>query len=99
RRLRRQFRGSSARFATRLAEGRAMAAAADRGAWLELSGEAAVEGVAAVSGIPGRVAPGGTTIEPASELVDEGLGARVDPSRPSVVRAYVPARDAGAAER
>jgi ribosomal protein L11 methyltransferase len=37
-------------------------------------------------------------VEPAFELVDEGLGARVDPSRPAVVRGYVPARDAFAAE-
>jgi ribosomal protein L11 methyltransferase len=37
-------------------------------------------------------------VEPAFELVDEGLGARVDPSRPAVVRGYVPARDASAAE-
>jgi len=82
-----------------LAEGRATASAADRGAWLELSVEADVEAVEAVSEILGRVAPGGTTVEPAFELVDEGLGARVDPSRPSVVRAYVPARDPAATER
>ena len=39
--------------------------------------------------------PGGTSVEPAFELVDEGLGARIDPTRPSIVRAYVPARDPG----
>jgi len=39
------------------------------------------------------------TVEPAFELVDEGLGATLDPGRPSVVRAYVPARDGAAAER
>ena len=82
-----------------MAEGRATAAAGDRGAWLELSVEADVEAVEAVSEILGRVAAGGTTVEPAFELVDEGLGARVDPSRPSVVRAYVPAHDAAATER
>ena len=82
-----------------MAEGRPTAAAADRGAWLELSVEADVEAVEAVSEILGRVASGGTTVEPAFELVDEGLGARVDPSRPSVVRAYVPARDPAATER
>ena len=38
-------------------------------------------------------------VEPAFELVDEGLGARVDPSRPATVRAYLPARDPAAAER
>jgi ribosomal protein L11 methyltransferase len=30
--------------------------------------------------------------------VEEGLGARLDPNRPSIVRAYVPARDPAAAE-
>jgi ribosomal protein L11 methyltransferase len=68
------------------------------GAWLELSVESDTEAVEAVSEIIGRVATGGTTVEPAFELVDEGLGARVDPSRPAVVRGYVPARDASAAE-
>jgi ribosomal protein L11 methyltransferase len=63
------------------------------GAWLELSIEADVEAVEAVSEILSRVAPGGVTVEPAFELVDEGVGARVDPARPSIVRAYVPARD------
>jgi ribosomal protein L11 methyltransferase len=72
---------------------------AEAGAWLELSVEADVEAVEAVSEILGRVAPGGTSVEPAYELVDEGLGARIDPTRPSIVRAYVPARDPAAAER
>ena len=36
--------------------------------------------------------------EPAFDLVDEGLGARVDPTRPATVRAYVPAGDPAAAE-
>ena len=69
------------------------------GAWLELSVEADVEAVEAVSEILGRVAPGGTSVEPAFELVEEGLGARIDPTRPSIVRAYVPARDPAAAEQ
>lgn len=69
------------------------------GAWLELSVEVDVEAVEAVSEILGRVAPGGTSVEPAFELVEEGLGARIDPTRPSTVRAYVPARDPVAAER
>ena len=69
------------------------------GAWLELAVEADVEAVEAVSEILGRVAPGGTSVEPAFELVDEGLGARLDPSRPAIVRAYLPARDRAAAER
>ncbi len=69
------------------------------GAWLEISVEADVEAVEAVSEILGRVAPGGTSVEPAFELVDEGLGARLDPTRPAIVRAYLPARDPAAAER
>ncbi len=69
------------------------------GAWLELAVEADVEAVEAVSEILGRAAPGGTSVEPAFELVDEGLGARLDPTRPAIVRAYVPARDRAAADR
>jgi ribosomal protein L11 methyltransferase len=72
--------------------------ATEPGAWLELSVEADLEAVEAVSEILGRVASGGTTVEPAFDLVDEGLGARVDPGRPAVVRGYVPARDPVAAE-
>jgi ribosomal protein L11 methyltransferase len=68
------------------------------GAWLELAVEADLEAVEAVSEILGRVASGGTTVEPSFELVDEGLGARIDPGRPAVVRGYVPAEDASAAE-
>jgi ribosomal protein L11 methyltransferase len=45
------------------------------------------------------VAPGGTSVEPAFELTNEGLAARVDPTRPAIVRAYVPARDAVASAR
>jgi ribosomal protein L11 methyltransferase len=68
------------------------------GAWLELAVEADVEAVEVVSEILGRVATGGTSVEPAFQLVEDGLGARIDPGRPSVVRAYVPARDPAAAE-
>jgi ribosomal protein L11 methyltransferase len=71
----------------------------DEGAWLELSVEADVEAVEAVSEILGRAAPGGTSVEPAFELVEEGLGARVDTTRPATVRAYVPARDRATADR
>ena len=71
---------------------------AEAGAWLELSVEVDVEAVEAVSEIFGRVAPGGVSVEPAFDLVEEGLGARIDPSRPSTVRAYVPAGDPAAAE-
>jgi ribosomal protein L11 methyltransferase len=69
------------------------------GAWLELSVEADVEAVEAVSEILGRAAPGGTSVEPAFELTDEGLGARIDPTRPAIVRAYLPARDPALLER
>jgi ribosomal protein L11 methyltransferase len=61
--------------------------------WLELAVEADVEAVEAVSEILGREAPGGTSVEPAFELTDEGLGVQIDPSRPAIVRAYLPARD------
>ena len=67
------------------------------GAWLELSVAVDIEAVEAVSEILGRVAPGGTSVEPAFELVEEGLAAAIDVSRPAIVRAYVPARDRGAA--
>jgi len=73
------------------------ATAAVGGAWLELSVEADVEAVEAVTEILSRYASGGTSVEPAFELVDEGLGARVDASRPAIVRAYLPAADASAA--
>jgi ribosomal protein L11 methyltransferase len=55
--------------------------------------------VEAVSEILARVAPGGTTIEPGFDLVDEGLGARIDPNRPATIRAYVPATDDAATAR
>ena len=71
----------------------------DAGAWLELSVEADVEAVEAVSEILGRVAPGGTSVEPAFELIDEGLGARVDATRPAIVRAYLPGGDEAASAR
>ena len=68
-------------------------------AWLEMSVTADVEAVEAVSEILGRVASGETSVEPAFGLVDEGLGARVDPTRPAIVRAYLPARHPADAER
>jgi len=69
------------------------------GAWLELAVEADLEAVEAVSEILGRVAAGGTSVEPGFELVEDGLGARVDLRRPAVVRGYVPAGDPAAVER
>jgi ribosomal protein L11 methyltransferase len=67
--------------------------------WVEISVEADGEAVEAVSEILGRVAPTGTSVEPGFELVDEGLGARVDAARPAIVRAYVEATDPEAVER
>jgi ribosomal protein L11 methyltransferase len=60
-------------------------------AWLELSVEADAEAVEAVTEILSRVAPGGVVVEPAFVLVEEGLAASLDPTRPALVRAYVPA--------
>ena len=67
--------------------------------WVEISVEADSEAVEAVSEILGRVAPTGTSVEPGFELVDEGLGASVDPARPAIVRAYVEANDPAVVER
>jgi ribosomal protein L11 methyltransferase len=72
---------------------------APENAWLELSVEADLEAVEAVSEILARVAPEGTSIERGFELVDEGLAARLDPGRPAMVRAYVSAADPAVAER
>lgn len=72
------------------------AAAASPGAWLELSVAADHEAVEAVSEILSRAAPGGTSVEPAFELVEDGLAARVDLARPALVRAHLPILDEGA---
>ena len=69
------------------------------GQWLELAVEADIEAVEAVSEILARVAPGGTSVEPGFELVEDGLGARIDTGRPATIRAYVPAADQAAADR
>jgi ribosomal protein L11 methyltransferase len=63
------------------------------GTWIELSVAADPEAVEVVSEILSRVAPGGTSVEPAFLLTDDGLGARIDPARPAIVRAYLSARD------
>ena len=70
-----------------------LAAVAAPGAWLELSVAADHEAVEAVSEILARATPGGTSVEPAFELVDEGLAARVDIARPALVRAHLPLVD------
>ena len=69
------------------------AAAATPGAWLALSVAADHEAVEAVSEILSRAAPGGTSVEPAFELVEEGLIARVDFARPAIIRAHLPILD------
>lgn len=63
------------------------------GAWIELSVQADLEAVEAVSEILGRYAPGGTSVEPGFALVEEGLAATVDPTLPATVRAYLPGHD------
>jgi ribosomal protein L11 methyltransferase len=65
--------------------------------WIELSVRADLEAVEAVSEILSRFAPGGTSVQPGFELIDEGLGARIDPNEPAIVRAYLPGRDRTAA--
>ncbi len=72
------------------------AAAVTPGSWLELSVAADHEAVEAVSEILARAAPGGTSVEPAFELVEEGLAARVDFARPAMVRAHLPVLDVAA---
>ena len=52
-----------------------------------------------MSEILARVAPGGITVEPGFDLVDEGLGARIDPLRPATIRAYVAAIDPATTDR
>jgi len=69
------------------------------GRWVELSVEADPEAVEAVSEILGRVAPGGVSVEPRFELVEDGLGARIDPTAPATVRAHVPALDEASIQR
>lgn len=66
-------------------------------AWLELSVSVDLEAVEAVSEILGRVASGGTSVEPTFRLVDEGLAAEVDTTGPAIVRGYLPARGKAAA--
>jgi ribosomal protein L11 methyltransferase len=69
------------------------------GVWVELSVAADIEAVEAVSEILTRFAPGGTSVEPGFGLTDEGLGAVVDPSRPAIVRAYLPGLDPAAVQQ
>ena len=68
-------------------------AALGPGVWVELSVSADIEAVEAVSEILTRFAPGGTSVEPGFGLTNEGLGAVVDPTKPAIVRAYLPGLD------
>lgn len=63
------------------------------GVWVELSVAADIEAVEVVSEILTRFAPGGTSVEPGFSLIDEGLGAVVDTTKPAIVRAYLPGID------
>ncbi len=69
------------------------------GVWVELSVAADIEAVEAVSEILTRFAPGGTSVEPGFGLTNEGLGAVVDPTKPAIVRAYLPGLDPAGVER
>ncbi len=68
-------------------------AALGPGVWVELSVAADIEAVEAVSEILTRFAPAGTSVEPGFGLTNEGLGAVVDPTKPAIVRAYLPGLD------
>ena len=60
------------------------------GTWLELSVEADLEAVEAVSEILARAAPAGVSVETPFTTADEGLAAAIDPTRPAT-RAGLPA--------
>jgi ribosomal protein L11 methyltransferase len=68
------------------------------GTWLELSVEADQEAVETVSGILSRVAPGGVSVEASWDPVDDGLGAVPRAAGSAVLRAWIPALDARAAD-
>jgi hypothetical protein len=93
-RRRRGEAGEPAKPARRLSAGRAARLRGARaGTWVELSVAADIEAVEAVSEILTRFAPGGTSVEPGFGLTNEGLGAVVDPTKPAIVRAYLPGLD------
>jgi ribosomal protein L11 methyltransferase len=74
-------------------------AALGPGVWVELSVSADIEAVEVVSEILTRFAPGGTSVEPGFGLTNEGLGAVVDPTKPAIVRAYLPGLDPAGVQR
>jgi ribosomal protein L11 methyltransferase len=49
-----------------------------------------------VSEILSRACPGGVSVEAPFEPIQEGLAARIDPTRPAIVRGYISAIDAAA---
>jgi ribosomal protein L11 methyltransferase len=67
------------------------------GSWFELAVETDQEAVEQVSEILSRACPGGVSVEAPFEVLNEGLAARLDPTRPAVVRGYISAIDAAAA--
>jgi len=73
--------------------------ASAEGTWIELSVSADLEAVEAVTEILARHARGGVSIEPAFELVADGLAALTDTSAPAIVRAYLPGIDRGDVRR
>jgi ribosomal protein L11 methyltransferase len=68
------------------------------GTWLELSIEADLEAVEAVSDILSRAAGGGVSVEQPFRSEQEGLAASPIPGAPATVRAYLPAIDRRAAD-
>ena len=57
--------------------------------WLELAVAVDHEAVETVSAILSREVPGGVSIEPGFELLDEGLAVEVDTARPVLIRAWL----------
>ena len=51
-----------------------------------------------MSEILSRACPGGVSVEAPFVAVQEGLAARIDPTRPAIVRGYISAIDAGAVQ-
>jgi ribosomal protein L11 methyltransferase len=67
------------------------------GSWYELAVEADQEAVEQVSEILSRACSGGVSVEAPFVAVQEGLAAKLDYTRPAVVRGYISALDEGAA--
>lgn len=69
------------------------AAVAAKGTWLELAVPTDHEAVETVSEILSRATGRGCSVEPAFELVEDGLAARIDIARPAMVRGSLPVLD------